>query len=345
MTRLIAKYSLAGLLFLAFSLPATSSRAFPFLNLAPGDELPPVTIKNLHGGEALALKNLRGRPSLLVFWGADITEKEERSITLMRELENLAPFFRERRIPVFFINAQGDTPEKIRAVTLAVGAENPVYLDQERVATGAMGLYVMPSVLLADQKGRAVFSMGYSRDLAEILKGEVEILLGEKTAAQVETDRHPIEHERSAREKTARRYIAAGLLQRDRQQLEGAIRAFRQAVEADPDSQTANIELGCLYLEQRNVAQAKVFLTRGLDLAPQSIRAQLCQAKLLASEGLPEKALKLATDLNRKHPENPDVMATMADLLEQNRDPEAAAKTYHDAYLLLKRRAAEGVAE
>ena len=345
MTRLIAKYSLAGLLFLAFSLPATSSRAFPFLNLAPGDELPPVTIKNLHTGEALAVKNLRGRPALLIFWGADITEKEQRSITLMRELENLAPFFKERRIPVLFINVQGDTPEKIRAVTQAVGAESPIYLDQERVATGAMGLYVMPSVVLADQKGRAVFSMGYSHALAEILKGEVEILLGEKTAAQVEAERHPIEHERSAREKTARCYIAAGLLQQNRQQVEGAIRAFRQALAADPDSGTANIELGCLYLEQHNVAQAKVFLTRGLDLVPQSTRARLCQAKLLATEGLLEAALKLVTDLNQKHPENHAVMATMADLLEQNRNPEAAAKAYHDAYLLLKRRAAEDLAE
>lgn len=345
MPRLIARYSLASLLFLAFALPATTSRAFPFLRLAPGDELPPATITNLRDREALALKSLRGRPSLLVFWGADVTEKEERSITLLRELENLAPFFKERRIPVFFINAQGDAPEKIRAVALAVGAESRVYLDQERAATGAMGLYVMPSVLLVDQKGRAVFSMGYSHALAEILTGEVEILLGEKTAAQVEAERHPIEHETSAGEKTARRYVVSGLLQRDRQQIEGAVRAFRQALEADPDSWTANIELGCLSLEQHDVAQAKLFLARGLALAPWSLRAQLCQAKLLAAEGSSEEALKLATELNREHPENPDLMATMADLLEQNHNPEAAAKTYHDAYLLLKRRATKGSTE
>ncbi|MFH1019784.1 MAG: tetratricopeptide repeat protein [Pseudomonadota bacterium] len=345
MTRLIAKYSLACLLCLAFSLPATSSLAFPFLYLAPNDELPPITIKNLHTGEALAVKKFRGRPALLVFWGADITEKEQRSITLMRELENLAPFFEERRIPVLFINVQGDAPEKIRTVSQAVGAESKVYLDQERVATGAMGLYIMPSVVLADQKGRAVFSMGYSHDMTEILKGEVEILLAEKTAAQVEAERHPIEQVHSAAEKTARCYIAAGLLQKNRQQVEGAVRSFQQALAADPDSGTANIELGCLYLEQHNVAQAKVFLTRGLDLMPQSTQARLCQAKLLATEGLPEAALKLVTDLKQKQPENHAVMATMAALHEQNRNPEAAAKAYHDAYLLLKHQAEEDLAE
>jgi len=345
MTNLIAKYLLTCLLFFAFSLPATSSRAFPFLSLAPGDELPPITIKNLHTGETVAVKNFRGHPAILIFWGADITEKQQRTIALMQELENLAPFFKERRIPVLFINVQGDTPEIIRSVTQAVGTENQIYLDQERVATGAMGLYVMPSVVLADQKGRAVFSMGYSHALTEILKGEVEILLGEKTTAQVEAERHPIEHERSAKEKTAQRYIAAGLLQQNRQQIEWAIRSFQQALASDPDSDIANIELGCLYLEQHNVAQAKVFLTRGLNLAPQSLHAQLCQAKLLGAEGRLEAALKLATDLNQKHPDNHAIMATIAALHEQNHNPEAAAKAYHDAYLLLKRRTAQDLAE
>lgn len=345
MTNLIAKYLLACLLFFAFSLPATSSRAFPFLSLAPGDELPPITIKNLHTGEAVAVKNFRGHPAILIFWGADITEKQQRTITLMQEMENLAPFFKERRIPVLFINVQGDAPEIIRTVTQAVGEESQIYLDQERVATGAMGLYVMPAVVLADQKGRAVFSMGYSHALTEILKGEVEILLGEKTTAQVEAERHPIEHERSAKEKTAQRYIAAGLLQQNRQQIEWAIRSFQQALASDPDSGIANIELGCLYLEQHDVAQAKVFLTRGLNLTPQSLHAQLCQAKLLGAEGRLEAALKLATDLNQKHPDNHAIMATIAALHEQNRNTEAAAKAYHDAYLLLKRRTAQDLAE
>lgn len=346
MTRLIAnKYALTGLLLFTFLLSAAPSRAFPFINLAPGDMLPPVTIKNLQSGEARALNSLHGRPFILVFWGADITEKEQRSIALMRELKNLAPFFAERRIPVLFINVPGDAPEKVRAVSQALGAETPVYLDQGRAATGVMGLYVMPTVLLADQAGRAVFSMGYSHDLAEILAGEVEVLLGEKTAAQVEAERHPVMHERSAAEKTARRYIAAGLLQENRQQDTGAIRAFEHALEADPNSSTANIELGCLYLERNEVAQAKIFLTRGLSLAPESLRAQLCQAKLLAAEGLLENALKLVANLSQKHPDNHAVLATVAALREQNRDFEAAAKTYHDAYLLLKRRGTEGFTE
>jgi len=98
--------------------------------------------------------------------------------------------------------------------------------------------------------------MGYSRDLPKRLKGEMEIMLGEKTRAQIEEELHPKMVEKSAEEKGARSHFNLGKTMIERGQPESAMREFNKAVELEPLMGKALIHLGCLQLDGGKLAEA-----------------------------------------------------------------------------------------
>ena len=54
--------------------------SFPFRVVAEGDTVPPLTFNALSDGSPLTVESLRGNPAAIIFWGADIDTKKERSI-------------------------------------------------------------------------------------------------------------------------------------------------------------------------------------------------------------------------------------------------------------------------
>ena len=83
--------------------------SFPFRVVAPGDILPPLSFTSVADNSAITVESLKGNPVALIFWGADIDTKKDRSLKTFAATEAILPFLDERKIKVLLVNAQGDS--------------------------------------------------------------------------------------------------------------------------------------------------------------------------------------------------------------------------------------------
>jgi tetratricopeptide (TPR) repeat protein len=337
--RIICKISLLTL-FLSFSIFLDSgvAESFPYRNFALGDVVPDGVIVNSEDQSTFSLHDLKGQPAILLFWGGDLEAKKKRAVTALTELQNLKGFFAEKNVTVTVINDQGDSNDVITEVREASGLTYPIYVDPDQKLYGTLGLYIMPAVLLIDKDGRAVAGMGYSKDMTAILKGEVEILMGEKTRAELEAQLHPVMVEKSKDEVLANRHLNMGYVLSRKGQIEEAQREFKNALVTEPKLAAAHIELGCNYFTLGDVEEAAKALDIGLDLDPDSLRGEICYAQVLAAEGEIDGALEDLQTMLFHNGRNAELHYVLGTLYSQKGVYDKAAKEYRKAYELLLRK-------
>ncbi len=311
------------------------SYAFPFRAIAPGGPLPTIVFKSIDGHKTLSLAQMKGHPYIIIFWGADLPAKKRRSLKTIEAVEKLLPFFEQRGIAVFSVNAQGDDKQAIREVMKLTKRKIDVFTDPTQKAYGELGIFVMPAVLLVDKNGKVVTGLGYSHDLAERLKGEVQIMLGERSREQVERELHPLMREKPKKERDADRHFNMGLVMLKRGLPDSAVSEFKRAIELDPKMGKAYLELGCLLMEAGKRDEASVALDKGLDLEPDYVPGLICQARLEALQGNTEEAIGDLEGLLMRNVRNPQLHYALGTIFEQQGNLKKAAKEYRKAFELL----------
>ncbi|MDA3832888.1 MAG: tetratricopeptide repeat protein [Spirochaetales bacterium] len=336
--RILGKIFVLTLL-LSFSIFLDSgvAESFPFRSLAVGEKIPDGVLVNSGDQSTFSFRELQGKPVVLVFWGGDLEVKKQRSIAALTELQGLAPFLAEKNIVLKLINAQGDSQAVIDEVIQASGFMGPVYLDPEQKVYGTLGVFIMPAVLLLDENSVAVAGTGYSKDMTASLKGEVEILLGEKTPEQVEAELHPVMVEKPKAEVAANRHLHMGNVLASKGQLEEAQREFKAAIEKNPSLAEAFIELGCLYYTLGEIEEAAKSLDTGLVLNPDSLRGEVCFAQVTAAQGDVDGALDDLKAMLFRNSRNAELHYVLGTLYDKKGDPVQAAAEYSKAYELLLR--------
>ena len=314
------------------------AESFPFRNVAPGDESPPLIFHDAKTGQEYTLAQQKGHPLVVLFWGADMESKKKRSIMALAGLKELHPFLEKRNITVLSVNAQSDDQLTIDAVVKESAATFPTLLDQDQQVYGDLGIFVMPSVLLVDKDKKIINGMGYSHDMTERLKGEIEIMLGEKTKEQVKAELHPEMIEKSKEEKASRRHLNMGRVMLDQGIPERAIDELKKAITLYPKSAEAHIELGCIYVETGNFEDADKELGAGLELDPESIKGQICDARLTAISGELDTAIEDLQALMMRNARNPLLHYTLGNLYDEKKDAAKAAESYRKAFELLNKR-------
>ena len=322
-----------GLLLALFLLFCGEGEAFPFpfRTFSAGDTVPAAGFVEHRGKQHLSLADLNGQDFLAVFWGADLPEKKERSILILRQVRDLTDFFQANNIRVLSVNIQGDSSETIDEVLGQTGG-GPVFVDPSREVYGILGVYVMPTLLLVDKNGKAVVGLGFGHSSVARMKGEIEILRGKKTLAQVEEELHPTMIEKSPQEKQANQHLNFGLVMQKRGRVDVAVREFESALALAPDLTPALIALGCLYLETGNPAKAEETINSALALAPASLEARICAARL----GKPEQAGPALEKLLAENPQRAQIAYLLGRLREDAGQTRQAAEYYRRAYELLK---------
>jgi tetratricopeptide (TPR) repeat protein len=314
---------------------ASMASSFPFRAIAVGDQVPSLSFENVKDGSAISVEKLKGNPAVLVFWGADIDTKKERSLKTFTAVEEILPFFEERNIKVLLVNAQGDTKDVIQGVIGGLSGRIPAYMDQSQKAYGDLGIFVVPSVLLIDKDGKVAAGLGYSHDFQERLQGEVEILLGKKTREEVEGELRPEMKERSAEEKKTVRHLNLALVMKKRGQLDSAIAELQNALAIDPNMAEAYGELGCLYLDKGKIEEAKNALDKAYDIDPEYLPANICDARVMAEEGQIDEALDELKVLLFRNARNPELHYAIGMLMEKKEMFPEAAKEYRKAFELV----------
>ena len=325
-----------GAFFALSGLSVASS--FPFREVELGDMVPDTTLSAYKGQETVSFVSLRGRPFVVLFWGADIDAKKRRSVEALNAFQKLQPFLHERNIPVLSVNAQGDSSAIIDEVVGQTKGDIPVYVDSEQTLYGKLGIYVMPAFLLVGADGKVAAGMGYSKDLGEQFRGEVEILLGEKSREQVELELNPPVVETSAVEKNANRHRNMGYLMVQRGMPQSAIPEFEAVIKLIPDDALSLIELGCLYSDLGETEKAGQFLDKGIELDPDSLRGLICDAQLMDKQGATKEAVEELQSLLLRNARNPRLHYVLGTFFEKlGRVAEAVAE-YRKGYELLEKK-------
>lgn len=329
---------------LAFVLVFTGygeANSFPFRSINVGDQLPAVTVKSVRSQQDEALAKYKGKPLVLVFFGADIPTKKDRSVKALQAVQNLADFIKNKGITVLAIDAQGDDLTVVNEVVADSALSFPVYLDAAKQAYGNLGIFVMPSVMLVGADGAVVAGMGYSHDMGQRLKGEIEVMLGEKTNAQVEEELRPQMVEKSQEEKGANRHYNLALTMIERGQPEAAVAELAKAIALEPGMGKAYVHLGCLQMDAGQVAEAKASLTKGAELEPDMAEGKICQARVKAAEGAVDEAMDDINFLMLRNSRNEKLHYVLATMLEGKSDIAGAMKEYRKAYELLSKKSLE----
>lgn len=338
-TRLSFRTSFFCFLFTFCSFIATgAAESFPFRAVEPGSQLPDARVFDQKSGQELALGQLKGHPSVLAFWGGDIPTKKNRAIQALTELREMNTFFKEKGINFLVINAQGDSGDIIDEVSAAAGLEKSVYVDQDHHAYGVLGIFVMPSVMLVDQNGKVVNGFGYSKDMTDRLRGEIEIMQGEKTREQVEAELHPTMVEKSKEAKAATRHLNMGKVLAEKGQPDSAIREFQAAVENNPKLGEAYVALGCTYLQLGKLAEAQAALDKGYDLLPDSLDGEICNAQIKAEQGAIDDAIYDLQAMIFRNGRNHHLRYVLGTFYAKKNDHEKATAEFRKAYELLEKR-------
>ncbi|NTV13051.1 MAG: redoxin family protein [Desulfobulbaceae bacterium] len=329
---------------LAFVLVFTGygeANSFPFRAVNVGDQLPAVTVKSVRTQQDEALAKFKGKPLALVFFGADIPTKRERSIKALQAVQKMADFLKGKGVNVLAIDAQGDDVALINEVVSESTLTLPVYVDAGKQAYGNLGIFVMPSVMLVAADGAVFAGMGYSHDLGQRLKGEVEVMLGEKTSAQVEEELRPVMVEKSQEEKSGNRHYALGMTMIEKGQPESAMIELVKAIGLEPGLGKAHVHLGCLQMDAGQVAEAKASLAKGMGLEPDMVEGKICQARVKAAEGAVDDAIDDINYMMLRNSRNDTLHYVLGGMLEGKSDLSGAMKEYRKAYELLEKKSHE----
>lgn len=326
-----------GLIFTGYG----EANSFPFRSVNVGDPLPAVMVKSLRNQQEESLAKHKGKPLVLVFFGADIATKKERSIKALQAVQKLADFLKGKGVVVLTIDVQGDDAATVNEVVAESTLSFPVYMDVDKQAYGNLGIFVMPSIMLVAADGKVAAGMGYGHDLGQRLKGEIEVLLGEKTRAQIEEDLRPEMVEKSQEEKGANRHYSLGLTMLERGQPESAMAELGKAIALEPGMGKAHVRLGCLQLDAGKVAEAKASLGKGMAIEPEMIEGKICQARVKAAEGAVDEAIDDINFMMLRNSRNETLHYVLGVMLEGKADTTGAMKEYRKAYELLEKKALE----
>lgn len=328
---------------LFFNISTLLAVAFPFREFEEGGQVPDVSLQGARdAGKTVSLAGLKGRPFLVVFWGADLPEKREHSAKVLAEVESLSTFLRQRNVQMLSVHVQGDEAADIAEVVRQSGSTLEMYTDLDQKAYATLGIFVLPTVLLVDKDGKAAAGFGYSRDLADRLKGAVEMMLGEKTAAQVEAELRPEMKETPEQQKGGRRHYDFGLVMLRRGQIDTAIREFSRAVEIDPALIDAHLQLGRLFLDKNQLAEAEKALDQALATDPKSVRGKIFRGELRRQKGrLAEAAQDLQAVLSAD-PENFEAFYYLGRVHEDQKQDKEAMQAYRNAYTSILTHSAAG---
>jgi len=318
---------------------ASQASSFPFRAVAPGDTVPSLSFTGVADGATLTTDSLKGNGSAIVFWGADVETKKKRSIKTFKATEEVMSFLDERKVKVILVNAQGDAKDVIQGVMTESGVTIPSYMDDTQKAYGDLGIFVVPSLMLMDKDGKIVTGLGYSGDFTDRLKGEVQVMLGEKTREEMEKELRPEMKEKPVEQKEAERHLNMAIVMKKRGQIDSAINELNKAVKLEPDMVEAQGQLGCLYLDEGKIEEAKKALDKSYELDPDYLPANICDARVRAEEGEIEDALGDLKALLFRNSRNAELHYIVGTLLEKQEKFAEAAKEYRKAFELSSKHA------
>ncbi len=186
---------------LAKPMTPTRSQAAAFAAFALLAVLPPVaqaraepghTIENVElatiGGGKAALLSAQARANVFIFFRPG----QERSIDALKQMADCEKEFAAKSVHWAAVVSSSVTAAEVQAVVAETGIQMPVLVDQGDLLYNKLGIRLHPMVGIADAKFKLSLMEPYRQiQYCELVRTHIQVLLGEKTLADVEKVRNP----------------------------------------------------------------------------------------------------------------------------------------------------------
>ncbi len=272
------------------------------MGLKPGDPAPDFQIRTIDGKE-ITLSNLKEKIVILTFW----KRGQDYSVKTLADLERIYQEYRDRGVTVLAFNGDKASEPEIRSIGTAQNLSYLLASDPEFEVYGRFGVMVLPTTLLIGPEGELTYYRSiHSRDFYQQFRGQVRLLLGEVTQAQLEAELNPQKmQERSKARTKATRYLNLGRMLMELNYKDKAHVELEKAAHADPSFPDPHLLLARLYLEDREVSKAGAELKQALRLNPGSKEGKLHQGLNYAGQVEDGLAISVLQELVENNPKPP----------------------------------------
>jgi tetratricopeptide (TPR) repeat protein len=238
-------------------------RAGAFANLAVGDPLRDRELPAAAGGEAPLLGEARASVFVLFRTSSD------NSLAALRELSFVERDYAKKGVRFVAVVSDADDVEAAKAMVRSSGAKMTLLVDVRDALYGELGVRMHPVVGVVDAKHRlAAYEHFRKVGFRRIVRGRIQVVLGEASAADMEKVLSPAESRTGDALAPARREVALGRKELARGDPAKAERSARRGLELAPAHAPAHVLLGKALATQGRCAEARAAFEAALRIAP-----------------------------------------------------------------------------
>lgn len=216
----------AAALILALDLAAPQTAA-AFRDVAVGAQVRNRDMRTIEGKTVPLLTSARANVFVFFRSGQDHSEQA------LAQLATLEVEFRGKPVRFVGIVSDADSLPDVAAMVRASGIRMPVVIDTQDACYGELGVSMHPSVGIADERQKLVAYQHFRKiNLLDILRGKIQVVLGEISEAQLQAIIEPPAAEVAVNRARARINLAKSLLSAG--DVDGAVESARAAVKLEP---------------------------------------------------------------------------------------------------------------
>ncbi len=312
----IAIMALTLLLLLVSNSSAQTKASGNLQNFKRGDALPSIKLPSLIDHTEQVFNYGNDRPSVIMFFSIRPDFRKKRSLALLSTFSNLAEKYKTK-IDIVGIYSDSKAEKTVLDYMVNSSINIPVYNDRQKTTYNKYGVFMMPLVVLTDNKGNLHEVIPYTYNIREIVDGNIKYLLGEWDKKQLAQSLKPKQLKtRSKDEKEYIRRINYGRIMHSKKMYGQAIRELSNAVTLMPGLIEGHIGIGFAYLKTGELDKAEDSFNTALKIDSDSDEAIAGLGLTYFGQGKNESALEELEKAFISQKPSIDVIVSLAEIYE-----------------------------
>jgi tetratricopeptide (TPR) repeat protein len=249
---------------------ATPASAQAFREVEVGAQLRNREMPTIDGKKASLLGTARA--NVFIFFRSG----QEHSTETLAQVARLEAELAGKSVRFVGLVSDADPKEDVVALVRASGVRMPVLVDVGDALYGELGVSLHPSIGIADARGKLVGYQAFRRiNLLDILRGRVQVALGELSEEQLAAIIDPAATEVAVNRAKARMNLARKLLEAG--DVDGAIASARSAVALEPARPETHALLAELLAKAGNCDESKREANEARFIDPRTAAVFVCK--------------------------------------------------------------------
>jgi len=304
-----------------------SARAEPGDKIAPGDIVPPYQLETMSGPNVDST-NRQAKTTVLIYVVANQRGSERAIADASKAIKDI----NNQSIELLVVTANTDQSAFFTEFWEEKGIEGTLAFDPNRKLYADLGLIAFPTTLVMDHEGRLVHSLStHSPNYPHVLDGYIRHAMGSLNDAGLAKHLKARSLPTSSPKSNASRHRAVAKLMRSKGLDESAEKELMQALEFDPESLDARLDLAELYLHQKRYPEASDYIDQVQQSNPEHRHAMLLKGILLFHQGSNEQSQQWLTKALNLNPNPARTHFYLGRVYEAQGDKDQALNHYRQA--------------